>query len=543
MTFYSTTNETTATWSQTIESGWQMLGGERGSELAPKLPHLGTSDILFLAALMNLPKEQRQWGMVTWLSTVFRVSRPSLYALKKRVVERLETSLTEIRYQCQSASSTEIEVTATRMARTVLTASGPGKMAIRPLQQVLGEAFDESRSIGWISELVTEAGRRAGLFLEKVDTSALGKVIVARDETFFHGIPILLVIDPVSMTILFAQACTDRQADTWGTALLMVEEKGVKIGGIVEDMARMYGKSQKEAEIDVLAHKDSWHVQRDGSQVLRDLERAALRATKQVLKLEKKLRKQWDDVLFEKYIETVAKETVLYDQHTEFANCMTHFIDALELVDWRNGDIRDRQINEWLLEETLLLMEAIDHSRVKKWVKTVRNHQTQLLTALDWLQTSLDPFRSQLREAMPVEQARQFLHTVARHWRLQQALTNGHPLFQATARRAEDVMTQLCDSHLQGHRLAKQLLTLLNAACRTSSLIECVNGLLKQFLRNHKAFANIDSLQLHLNLFTLWHNTRIFQRGKRAGSSPYQLAGIDVGSDDWLTLVGFPPTN
>ena len=544
MTFYPTIPETPERWGQTIESGWQMLGGEAGSELAPKLPHLGTSDILFLAAMMSMPREQRRWGLVTWLSTVFNVSRPSLYALKKRVLARLEMPATEKSKARESQATKKIEVTATRMARTVLTASVPGKMAIRPLQEVLKEAVGQTRSVGWISELVSQAGHRAGTVVAQVDTSALGTVLVARDETFFHGIPILMVIDPVSMTLLFCQACTDRQADTWGAALLMVEEKGVKIGGIVEDMARMYGKSQKEAQIDVSAHKDSWHLQRDGSQVLRDLERAAFRATEQVLTLEKKLRKQWDDNLFmNKYLAAVAKESRLYDQHAAFANCLSHFVDALELVDWRNGDIRDRPTSDWLLEETLLLMEAIDHWRVKKWVKTLRNHQTQLLTALDWLQSSLDEFLPQLQAAIPAQLTQYFLHTVAQHWRLQQALTNGHAHFCAAANRAQDAMTQLCDAHLHGHLMAKQLLALFNAACRTSSLIECVNGLLKQFLRNHRAFADIDSLQLRLNLFTLWHNTRIFQRGKRAGSSPYRLAGIDVGSDDWLTLIGFPPTD
>lgn len=542
MTFYQTIAETPETWPRTIESGWQMLGGEVGSELAPKLPHLGTSDILFLAALMNMPRDQRKWGMVTWLSTVFSVSRPSLYALKKRVLERLKGSAAEKSRPCECHQPIKKQEAARRMARTVLTASVPGKMAIRPLQQVLSEAMGQTRSVGWISELVSQAGRQAGEVVAQVDTSALGTVLVARDETFFHGIPILMVIDPVSMTLLLCQACTDRQADTWGAALLMVEEKGVKIGGVVEDMARMYSKSLQEAEIDVLAQKDSWHLQRDGSQVLRDLERAAFKATKQVLTLEKKLCKQWDDDLFEeKYIAAVAKESRLYDQHAAFADCLSHFVDALELVDWRNGDIRDRPTSDWLLEETLLMMEAIDHSRVKKWVKTLRNHQTQLLTALDWLQASVDAFLPQLQQALSAQLAPHFLHTVAQYWRLQQALINGHSHFQPVAQHAQDAMTQLCDAHLHGHLLAKQLLALFNAACRTSSLIECVNGLLKQFLRNHRAFANIDSLQLRLNLFTLWHNTRIFQRGKRAGSSPYRLAGIDVGTDDWLTLIGFPP--
>jgi hypothetical protein len=81
---------------------------------------------------------------------------------------------------------------------------------------------------------------------------------------------------------------------------------------------------------------------------------------------------------------------------------------------------------------------------------------------------------------------------------------------------------------------------MLDAAARTSSMIENINGLLKQFLHNRRAFRNSDTLQNDLNLFTLWHNMRVFARGKRQGMSPYQRAGIDVGADDWLSLIGYP---
>ena len=88
--------------------------------------------------------------------------------------------------------------------------------------------------------------------------------------------------------------------------------------------------------------------------------------------------------------------------------------------------------------------------------------------------------------------------------------------------------------------MADKLLSLFDAACRTSSMLEGVNGLLKQFLHNHKAFRSLETLQLYLNLFVLWHNMRVFERGKRQGKSPYQLAGIDSGVDDWLALLGYP---
>jgi len=88
--------------------------------------------------------------------------------------------------------------------------------------------------------------------------------------------------------------------------------------------------------------------------------------------------------------------------------------------------------------------------------------------------------------------------------------------------------------------LVQPLHDVLDAACRASSLVENLNGLLKQFLHNRRSFRNPTTLQLYLNLFTLWHNMRIYQRGKRQGQSPYQMAGIQTPSDDWLVLLGYP---
>ena len=39
----------------------------------------------------------------------------------------------------------------------------------------------------------------------------------------------------------------------------------------------------------------------------------------------------------------------------------------------------------------------------------------------------------------------------------------------------------------------------------------------------------------------LWFNMHKFDRGPRQGKSPYDIAGIDLGTDDWLTLLGYPP--
>jgi hypothetical protein len=539
MTLYLQNQPTSVTWPEPFEATWQLLGGTYDHDLAPKLPHLGLSDILFMTTIMSLPRQQRPWGIATWMSQVFALSRPALYALTERVEQRLLPTTKPL--TLPAPENKKPSVTSTRLARTVLTASLPGKMAIRPLRHVLNEAFDQTRSVGGISELLTSAGHKAEHVLRHIDTSLLGTVIAARDETFFQRSPLLLVIDPVSTTILFAQVTDDRKADTWGAALLIAQEQGVVIGGLVEDMARMYGKSQEEADLDVPVQKDVWHIERDGSQILLDLERDAFRATKQVVTLEKRLRNQWDETLFdETYIPAVMKEELRYDQHAAFTEWLSHFVDALEWVDWRSGEIRDRALNEWLLEETLTGMFAIDHPRVQRWVKTLRRHQSQLLTGLDWLATSLQAYRDQLAQVVPADRQESFMRIVARHWRLKQALINGHHSLRQAAQEAASAFSSLTDHDCQRQQLAEMLLDLLNAACRTSSMIENINGLLKQFLHNHRAFRSPETLQLYLNLFVLWHNMRIFERGKRQGSSPYQLAGIDAGTNDWLTLLGYP---
>ena len=98
--------------------------------------------------------------------------------------------------------------------------------------------------------------------------------------------------------------------------------------------------------------------------VIHDVEREALRKLEAIEKLEKRLRKLWDAAIF--------AEWVLLDQQMEdllAQSSRLHFLrgclcDAVELVDWRNGDIRPRCINQWLAEETLREMKRLPHPRI-----------------------------------------------------------------------------------------------------------------------------------------------------------------------------------
>jgi len=515
------------------------------AELASKMPHLDVPSVLLIAAIVHLP--DRAHGTITWLADAYSISRVSVYALGRRVISRLvgateQTTALPLPVQTDSKESLKA-----RIDRLILTAIFPGNASIRPTQAILKEAFDESRAIGYISTLRLEAGRRSGGILKGINYEPLGPVILMRDETFFQGQPMLLTVDPVTTVITSAQVTSDCKADTWAIELMEVQEQGLSLAGLTEDMAKMYDLSVELADTeDILQQKDIWHLERDGGAVYRALEKAAHRAIGIVIKLEKKLLKKWDDTLFEeKYIPAVAEEIKLIEQYDAFEEWLSHLCDALELVDVRSGEIRDMETSHWFLEEVITGMEAIDHWRVKKYAKTLRNHQSQLLTFLKWVADGLVDYDTKLSALIPDEDARiQFIQAIARSWKLDQMRINGHTQWKKEAKKATALVESLTNANEALAKFALSLRQILDASGRTSSLIESINSLLKSFFRNRKGFKNKETMQAFLNLFVLWHNMRVYaQRNKRGGKSPFQHAGIELESDDWLTLLGYLPAN
>jgi hypothetical protein len=180
-------------WTEPMETTWQWLT-TGPSVPGSKIPHLSIADQLFVAAVPNTPRPVRPWRATTWMSGVFQISRPTIYDLDELAARGLQRSVSGRPAKAQpSAAPMEvprrdhtITVTPSRMARTALTMAFPGKAALRPMQVCLETAFDQALGLGTLSELLTQAGQRAGEILTRIDHSPLGPVIVLRDETYFQ---------------------------------------------------------------------------------------------------------------------------------------------------------------------------------------------------------------------------------------------------------------------------------------------------------------------------------------------------------------------
>jgi hypothetical protein len=549
MALYQQDPQSAIAWPEPMETVYQSLGSGSALPGRYKRPDVSLSDRFFMAAVANLPRDQRPWGSLTWLSDIFGVSRPTVY----RIAAQLRTqALAEPRQPRPTPASadvpapsvgapTPISVTRERIQRTLLTMALPGNMALRPMQATLQAAFGQTRSVGYISELLSAAGRQAGRLLTTLDYRPLGRVIALRDETFFHDWPILLVVEPRTSVILLGHVAQDRSAETWGAALLVAQDSGVQLGGLVEDMGRTFPKSLEVAALPLPVQKDPWHVTHWAGRVRRDLERTAYRALEGVYRLEKQLAQHWDTACFANaYIPAVAQAEALIAQHDTFSQWRQHLRDALEVVDWRSGEIRDQALNGWLLDETLQALQALDHPSVRTFVRTLRRFRPQLLTYLAWLAELLGPWRQRLAQVLPEAGPQTDAErAMARAWRLRQGVINGQH-WQRQVREADAWLDLLVADTPALRPLADALGAILDACGHASSLIETVNGLLKAGLLARQTLHDRDTAQAYLNLFVLWHNMRVFQRGKRAGKSPFQWAGIQTASADWLDLLGYP---
>jgi hypothetical protein len=247
MLLYQQTAAPAVSWPEPMELIWQMLPADWAAVLRWKRWDIGLPDRAFIAAVVNLPRGQRPWGAITWLADVYQTSRQTLYTIGAQVRETLlfprqwlesqADQPLQLPSSCLSERPT-VAVTDNRLKRTILTALLPGGMALRPMQDLLGVAFDQSRAVGFLSEFINEAGRRAGDVLARTDFSPLNEVILARDETYFDDWAFLLSVEPRSYVVVSGHVEPGCDSETWGVSLALDQERGLHIVGLAEDGAR-----------------------------------------------------------------------------------------------------------------------------------------------------------------------------------------------------------------------------------------------------------------------------------------------------------------
>ena len=287
-------------------------------------------------------------------------------------------------------------------------------------------------------------------------------------------------------------------------------------------------------------------LQFKGAAVLRTLERQALAQLQRAEDLATAAGPQ-DDQRVDAWLAAELKAETMIELAAEFRFWYGCVCDSLELVDWRSGEIRDRAINQWLLDECLSALADLDHPKIRSWLTYIKNQSDQLFTFLDWLEVGLDGWQQTAASQLSPVDVPFLARLTAKAWRLQRAVINGHHNFASAARQALAMLEAIIADDLALLALAQQLLTILEQTIRTSCAAETVNSIIKAYLHTKRSFQSRETAQNWFNLFRLWFCMHPFKRSpKRQGQSPFQLAGIKVYTptgeltNDWMAALGYP---
>jgi len=504
---------------------------------------------------------ERRWGEVVNLEREYDLSRTAIHDIVKRIeilfdprlpgpVPCLKQVLPCGTTLCppvieDKARSREEE--ARIRNRLILTSVFPGGATMRPLEEILAEAPVEGRSAPTIWRFVNEAGAQACQILEQVDYAevSLPLITVAIDETYFDGRPILFVVEPISLVIcgFHVPADNDRSSETWAPFLLVLQEdQHLDIFGGVGDAAKPYpGTFQTVLEQKKRFQEDIFHQQRDLQTLCRKLENSTYRAFGAEYKAASQWQKEETTEAQEKLQQAQAESLRQAKVHTAFAEYCSWVTDAFEIVDLRSGEIRDREINEWLLDEAIAAMSRLDNPDVVKMSERLDKHMKYLLLYLDWLEMRLSPLQAALHTYLgDPELEKVVLRAVARRWRLQHEVESmQRRAFRPALKRADQELALWIEGDSFLEPWSEQAHTLLEWVQRASSAVENVNSIFKPLVNRKKHFDNADTNLNFVALFALWHNTRTFKEGKRVGYSPFEILGIDLGDKDWRTLLGY----
>jgi hypothetical protein len=459
---------------------------------------LSTRFEIGLEMLYEIP--ERKWGRATELAQEYNISRTLLYQLRDRAQAALRDALLP---QKPGPKSVEQKVTIDGdFIRRAITVLAFLKGSVRDIQLGLALLFEVARSVGYISETLQDIGAAADDYNAslRIPQPLLGEL----DETFQGRQPCLTVVDGHSFMILNLQAEEHRDATTWGVTLLDLQERGMQFHDLVSDAAPGIRAGVAAADLMVPLRPDLFHLIRDAHKVTQRLERAAYQAMETTDRARRAAREQQAS---QRRPGRPLKVTVSLDEAVDQEEAAIYNYDgwrwlwgaarqALEPIN-AQGQLMSSQAARETIEAALALLQELGDADITDFAQDIQAHLDDLLAPLTGVEACLAPWREQIDSETEALILWAWQHRQA----LELAAGEGFPAAQQPIVRA-----------------FWEILALFH---RSSSLAESLHSWLRPYLHIHRGMP-----QWLFPLLTLVWNHHTFQRGKRAGNSPLELAGV-----------------
>ena len=466
----------------------------------------------------------KQDGTVQELAKEYDISRQSVNNIERKAREKLAEVLEPGRHGPAVPKQT-IEVTRTHLKRSCVVLAEVG-VSQRDISFCLDEMLGQGMSPSWVNAELAKLEEVAAEVNRGWQPQV--KETMAGDEIYANDQPNLLVVGNDTLFIYQLSRQQSCDGETWGCILLDVPEPSQ----FASDGGSGLAAGVKEAGIKV--HQSDWdHLLRPLWGQAARLEQQAYAALEAVEARAAKFdqastagRLAQHLKVWEKLTAKAEEKIGHYDAFSQIARHVDHWF---ALIDLTSGQL---------------------HNPIEG-AHNLRHLAQQLVTwpgrVYQKLSRNLDSFADRLFSYHPVLTAAlaplidqwgpEAIAALSRIWQIeadekrQPAAALQRQARQALWTRSLDTVLSLLEEE-QLWIAWDAVRDLLSRSWRGSMLAECVNSLLRPILDRRK-----QTDQGCLELFRFLHNVRLFNRGKRAGKSPAQLAGLVV-PDDPLALLG-----
>jgi hypothetical protein len=450
------------------------------------------------ALQMLVPLPDRQWGLVSELARLYGVSRTLLYEIRDRAWESIVEALLprEAGRPAQTATLTVNKPFIDRAIAILPMLKG----TVRDIRLGLDLILGVGRSVGYISQTLMAAGERATAYnLEiRVPLPILGEA----DEIFQGRKPCLTLVDGRSFLVLNLTPAESRDGTTWGLTYLDLVARGIRFQDLACDGGTGLRAGVREAELIVPLRPDLFHLLQDAQRLTRRLEGAAYKAMESTerarrahLEARGLIRRRGPRLKVKVPLpQAEAEETQAIARFDNWCWLLGEIRQALEPLT-PNGHICSVAETKATLQAAVELLKELHHPGVTAFADDLQERTAELIAPLEWLEQQLTPVLKDL-----------------------DADTQAFIIWAWQHRQELNIDTDIPETLRSVVRTVGETLELFH---RSSSLAESLHSWLRPYLQIHRGMP-----KWLLPLLQLFWNHHQFERGKRAGGSPMELAGV-----------------
>jgi hypothetical protein len=391
----------------------------------------------------------------------------------------------------------------------------------------------QQQSVATLGRATQAAGKKAGELLPILDAWAQERVRELSADEIYVKDPVLMTVEPDSLCWLSGHLSAEVSGVAWAKEfsqfpnLQQVQRDGGT--GLAKGLELLNAQRQQQGQAAVVDQGDHFHALRDGGVGLRKAElhaRQALAAAEAADQALAQCDRRGQNCSGPSVRARLAwqKAEQAMDAWGERQRLWQQAKDALKLFT-PSGELNTRAQATAVLTEALAPLPDNDFAKAKRALQ-----KPEMLSYLDRAQAQIEalPLPTELKQAAVRQEG------LRRHPELLQGESS-----QAAARRGVLLMCAVLLSQAGGvgEQAIAGVRQVLRHAYRASSLVECINSVLRMQQARHRKMT-----QGLLDLKRLYWNCHRFRTGRRSGTTPYQRLGVPWPDGlHWWDLLKMTP--